>query len=128
MAKNPPTSQADLKSDNPFAAIKAKRPAPPKVAPVTFEGVRYEQAARSEVNQGDQRTGFLAAYKVDSNERLWLVRVYEVKVIPHLERDVQEVYFAKMEVAPATREIIVENESGARFAVNVDSRAVREIK
>lgn len=128
MTKHSTSSPGDPKPAVPFPSVQPKRPAPPKVAPVTFEGIRYEQASSSDIKNGDQRTGYLAAYKADTNERLWVVKVYDLKTIPHLERDVQEIYFKKMEVSPKTREIIVENEGGGRYAVNVDTRAVRAMK
>lgn len=110
----------------PMPSVRAKRPAPPKVAPVVFDGMRFEQAGRALVPAGGQRTGYLVAYKGDTDERLWLLQVYAIEVIAHLERDVQEVYFASMAVLPATRQIAITNERGDRFLVDIDTRTVQQ--
>ena len=115
-------------STEPLPPIAVKRRAPPKVAAVTLDGIRYEQTvlARSEA-EGRQRTGYLAAYKGSSDERLWRVRVYELKVDPNLEGDVQDVYFKKLEAAPNGHELLIENEIGGHFAVDVRTQGVRKI-
>jgi len=108
--------------------VAAKRRAPPEVPAVTLDGIRYEQAvlARDEAG-GGQRTGWLAAVQGASGERLWRVRVYELKVDPRLEGDVQDVFFATMSASPDGRELLIANERGDRFAVDVRTRAVRRL-
>lgn len=128
MAQKPTNNQDESNAVDPFGSIAAKRPAPPKVAPIVFDGIRYEQAYADKSAESEQRTGFLAAYKEDSDDRIWIVRVYELEIVEHLERDVQQVYFAKMELLPEERQIQVENERGDRFIVNIDDRAVMQIK
>lgn len=61
----------------PLPPIAVKRRAPPKVAAVTLDGIRYEQAVLPRSEATGQRTGYLAAYKGASDERLWRVRVYD---------------------------------------------------
>jgi hypothetical protein len=121
-------SQDHAEDMPPLPQVAAKRRAPPKVAAVTLDGVRYEQAvlARAEAD-GGQRTGYLAAYKGASDERLWRVRVYELKIDPHLEGDVQDVYFASMTASPDGHELLIANERGDRFAVDVRTQAVRKV-
>jgi hypothetical protein len=111
----------------PLPPVAVKRRAPPKVAALTLDGVRYEQAVLPRSEAAGQRTGYLAAYRGASDERLWRVRVYELKVDPRLEADVQDVYFARMEASPDGREILVTNENGGRFAVDVRTHGVRRL-
>lgn len=108
--------------------VAAKRRAPPDVAAVVLDGVRYEQAVLTHGEAGGgQRTGWLAAYGGASDERLWRVRVYELQVDPRLEGDVQDVFFATMTASPDGHELLIANERGDRFAVDVRTRAVRKL-
>ena len=106
----------------------AKRRAPPQVPAVTLDGVRYEQAvlARDDPD-GPRRTGWLVAFKGATAERLWRVRVYELKIDPALEGDVQDVYFASMAASQDGRELLIVDERGERFAVNLKTRKVRRL-
>ena len=111
----------------PLPPVAVKRRAPPKVAAVTLDGVRYEQAVLPRSEAAGQRTGYLAAYRGTSDERLWRVRVYELKVDPRLEGDVQDVYFARMEASSDGREILFTNDNGGRLAVDVRTHDVRRL-
>ncbi len=64
--------------------------------------------------------GYLAACKGDTDELLWRVRVYVIKVNPHLEGDVQDVFFTALALSPDGHQIFVDNEDGGRFAVDID--------
>ena len=99
----------------------ARRPPPPKVVAVRVGDVRFEQAELpfKEAN-GGQRLGYLAAYKGDTDELLWRVRVYDIHYKPELEGDVQDVFFAAMTVSPDGRQIFVDNTRGVRFAIDID--------
>ena len=129
----PPAEETTMSQDHaedmpPLPQVAVKRRAPPKVPGVTLEGIRYEQAvlARGEAD-GGQRTGYLAAYRGASDERLWRLRVYELKMDAHLEGDVQDVYFKSMVATPDGHGLLIENERGDRFAVNVRTQAVRKL-
>jgi hypothetical protein len=108
--------------------VAAKRRAPPKVPGVTLDGIRYEQTvlARNEAD-GGQRTGYLAAYRGASDERLWRLRVYELHIDPRLEGDVQDVYFKSMTAAKDGHELLIENERGDRFEVDVHTQTVHKL-
>lgn len=126
-SEEPKMSQDSPESTPPIPHIAVKRRAPPKVPAVTMDGIRYEQAVLARSEAAGQRTGYLAAYKGTTDERLWRVRVYELKTDPHLEGDVQDVYFTKMEASPDGHEILVDNETGGRYAVDVRTQAVRKL-
>lgn len=97
---------------------------PPDVAPVVFEGRRYEQVVQGDDQQLDQRTGYLAVIDVASGRRLAAVKVYEVAFDPAMEADVQDVFFVRMELQPGQRRLLIENEHGLRRFVDLDSHAV----
>lgn len=110
-----------MSQDLPLPPVSAKRAAAPKVPAVRVGDVRYEQARLSRKDaDGGQRLGYLAAYKGDTDELLWRVRVYVIKVNPHLEGDVQDVFFTALALSPDGHQIFVDNEDGGRFAVDID--------
>lgn len=98
------------------------RPPPPEVPPIEHEGVRYAQVVDG-LRQGfDQSTGYLVATDVASDRKLWSVKVYEVEVVPGLELDVQRLYFKSMSLVPGRDELLVENESGGKYIVDLKRR------
>ncbi len=105
----------------PMPTPRGRRPPPPKVPPVRVGDVRFEQSPLPfDQADGGQRHGYLAAYQADTNELLWRVRVYEIEYEPHLERDVQDVFFAAMSVSPDGHQIFIDNTHGLHFAVDID--------
>ena len=102
-------------------SVLAKRGNIPKVPAVYRNDLRFEQArlSRKEAN-GGQRLGYLAAYKGDTDELLWKVRVYKIDYVPELEGDVQDVFFTALKLSDDGRQLLVDNERGEHFAVDID--------
>ncbi len=100
---------------------RASRLPPPRVAPVTINGIRYEQQAGKESVDG-QVGGLLAAYNA-KGEQLWALKVYDNCRKPELEGDVQDIFFSSMSLGPDGRLHIV-NERGDAFLVDVATRVV----
>jgi hypothetical protein len=69
------------------------RPPPPRVAPISHAGVRYEQVKNARSLGFEQVTGYLAAIEESSGKRLWAIKVYDIAA--ELEADVQETYSAR---------------------------------
>jgi len=110
-----------LGQEPPRPSVSAKRGHVPKVPALRVGEVRFEQARLSRKEAGDgQRLGYLAAYQGDTDELLWRVRVYTIQAVPHLEGDVQDVFFTAMRLSPDGRQILVDNELGRHFAVDID--------
>lgn len=110
------------------AAVKAKRERDRKVPPVYFEGIRYQEVYLGQAGEPGQQSGFLGAYRGDSHEQLWLINVYAVEILGHLERDVQEVYFINMELLPEQRQLLIENDLHQQFTVDIHDRSISRLK
>jgi hypothetical protein len=91
----------------------------PVVAPVSVDGVRYEQVKNGLLAGFDQMGGYLAAYAGD--QQLWTLKVYDNKRDPVREGDVQDVFFKSMTLQ-ADGTLLIENERGARFIVDPKAR------
>ena len=105
----------------------SRRRAPRRVAPVTHAGVRYEQVIGRVLPQQDDTGRYLAAFDEKTGRLLWGVKVYDTPYIPELERDVQVVYFASLQLGDGAHSLLIANERGRRFAVDLDTHAVREL-
>ena len=104
--------------------IQMSRSIPPQVSAIVHEGVRYEQVMNG-IRQGlPHRNGYLSATDVASSQRLWTTQVYEVQYDAALEKDVQDVYFKQMTLTPDQQHLLIENEAGKRFLVQLSDHTV----
>ncbi len=113
-------------SEAPLAPRASRRP-PRRVEPVVHAGVRYEQVIGKALPEQDDTGRYLAAYDVATGQLLWGVKVYDTPHIAELERDVQAVFFASMQLDAAGTSLLIANERGRQFAVELASHAVREL-
>lgn len=97
------------------------RPSSPDVPPVEYRGVRYQQD-RHDDSAGDQPGGYLVAIDIKTGERLWRVKVYNIAQQPP-GAPVQALYFRSLQLAPDGRALIVENEAGGVYRVDLSSRS-----
>lgn len=107
---------------------RASRRAPRRVEPVVHAGVRYEQVIGKVLPEQDDSGRWLAAYDVATDKLLWGVKVYDTPQIAELERDVQAVFFAAMQLDDSGRSLVITNERGRRFAIDLATHAVRELR
>jgi len=96
----------------------AKRAAPKEVTPVVASAVEYSAP--------HEAMGFVVATDTVSHKELWRERIYTVRVDPALERDVQDVFITSLVIEKGT--LIITNERGDRYALNLVSRKVTKRK
>lgn len=107
--------------------FQSSRSPPPRVAPIVHDGVRYEQVMNAIPLGEDQATGFLAAFDEGTDERLWTLKIYDVRRDPAIEADVQDIFFTRMEMTGDGR-LAIENEAGNRYEVDPKARTVTPAK
>jgi hypothetical protein len=95
----------------------AKRSAPKDVAPVTKDGVTYTAP--------QDQMGCVVA-KTAKGDTIWFRQVYVVKFNPDLEKDVQDCFITELKVDGG--KLIVTNEAGGQFEVDLESLAVKVVK
>lgn len=103
---------------------KASRRPPPDVPPIEFKGLRYEQEMQGIRHGLDQSTGYLVAIDPATNERRWVLKVYETSNVPGLEQDVQRRYFKRMTLLEGRDVLEIESETGQRYIVDLIQRTV----
>lgn len=105
----------------------ADRNAPEPVPPVTRNGIRFEQNLDATEAEFGQVGGVLIARDAKTGAVLWSLKVYENKRRPGLEGDAQDVFFRSMDFDSQGR-LVIENERGQRFAVDVESHKVTPLR
>ena len=99
---------------------------PPSVPAVVRNGIRFEQNLDATESEFGQAGGVLSAFDATSNALLWSLVVYDNKRRTDLEGDVQEVYFTAM-AFDAGGKLLIEDERGQRYAVDVEQRTVTQL-
>src|ERR1700747_2287790 len=94
----------------------AKRIAPEKVDPVVHEGVRYVAP------NYDGRRGYVEAWNVATNKKLWELTIFTNRIDPHLEEDVQWVFIKALNIKDGR--LIVTSENGKTYQVDVNTKAI----
>jgi hypothetical protein len=100
----------------------AKREAPAEVTPVVVGNLRIEALHWGRDRGLEQDGGYLVAYDVKTGEEAWTLEVYHTDYDEKLERDVQDVFIVSLAVDDG--DVIVTDEDGRRFRVDIASRAV----
>ena len=104
----------------------AKRVAPAKVPPVnTGEAIvsvpHFPQGARA------QNGGVLEAHHPGTKDLLWRIQIYKTKYKPGLERDVQDVFIKSLSFDKSHNLLIVSDEKGRVFVLNLKNKKVTPI-
>ena len=96
----------------------AKRLPPAKVDPVINEGIRY--VALNE----DGRRGYIEAWNVGTNKKLWELTIFTNPIDPNLEEDVQWVFIKALDVQDGG--LIVTSERGKTYHVDINTKAITQ--
>jgi hypothetical protein len=96
----------------------AKRIAPAGVEPVVYEGIRYVAP------NDDGRRGYIEAWDVKTNKKLWELTVFTNRIDPKLEADVQWVFINKLTVRDEM--LMVTSERGAPYQVDLRTKAMTQ--
>jgi hypothetical protein len=98
----------------------AKRVARVKVGPVIYEGVRYVAP------NDDGRRGYIEAWNLGTNKKLWELTVFTNGIDPNLEEDVQWVFIKALNIQDGR--LMVTSESGKTYQVDVNTRTVTQFE
>ncbi len=96
----------------------AKRTAPVNVAPVIYKGVRYVAP------NNDGRRGYIEAWNVGTNKKLWELTIFTNGIDPNLEEDVQWVFINALNIRDGR--LMVTSERGKTYQVDVNTKAITQ--
>src|SRR5438477_9129613 len=96
----------------------AKRIAPVNVAPVIYEGIRYVAP------NDDRRRGYIEAWNVGTNKKLWELTIFTNGIDPNLEEDVQWVFIKALNIQDGR--LMVTSERGKTYQVDVNTKQIMQ--
>ena len=96
----------------------AKRSAPAKVESVIHEGVRYVAP------NDDGRRGYIQAWDVQTNKKLWELTLFINRIDPKLEQDVQWVFVKSLSIRDGM--LMVTSERGKTYQVDLKTKTVTQ--
>jgi hypothetical protein len=96
----------------------AKRIAPAKVDPVIHEGIRYVAP------NDDGRRGYVEAWNVATNKKLWELTIFTNRIDPNLEEDVQWVFIKALKIQDGR--LMVTSEREKTYQVDVNTKAITQ--
>ncbi|HEY1860822.1 MAG TPA: hypothetical protein VGG61_10730, partial [Gemmataceae bacterium] len=96
-----------------------KRTAPATVTPVIHEGVRYVAP------NNDGRRGYIEAWDVQTNKKLWELTVFKNTIDPKFEEDVQWVFIESVSIRDDA--LIVALESRNTYGINLKTKAITQL-
>ena len=91
------------------------RSAPTKISPIVHNGIEYTAPWSDR--------GVLIAKDATTGAELWRVFVVGYGIDTRVETDVQEVYFKSMSLAPSGKEILVTDEVGVNYLVDLQKHS-----
>ena len=86
------------------------------------DGVEYSMSPQPEWHEETKASVFLFAKDVKTGRRLWTLELYQIKLNPKIEGDVQDVCVSSMRVTGGQVQVV--NESGDQITVDLASRRI----
>ena len=96
----------------------AKRLTAVKVDPVFYAGIRYIAP------NDDGRRGYIEAWNLGTNKKLWELTIFTNGIDPNLEEDVQWVFVKALNIQDSR--LTVTSESGKTYQVDVNTKAITQ--
>jgi hypothetical protein len=96
----------------------SKRLPPEKVDPVIYEGIRYVAP------NDDGRRGYIEAWNVGTNKKLWELTIFTNAIDPNLEEDVQWVFIKALAIQDGR--LMVTSERGKTYQLDVKTKEITQ--
>jgi hypothetical protein len=103
----------------PLCLTLGKRTAPATVAPVIHEGIRYVAP------NNDGRRGYIEAWDVQTNKKLWELTVFTNPIDPKFEEDVQWVFIESLSIRDDA--LIVTSERSNTYGIDLKTKAITQL-
>ncbi len=97
------------------------------VPPVQHHGVRYEEDLKTPTPAGQVPGGLQAAVDAASGQRLWQLQVYRLRDDPGAPMAHPGVHFRAGALVPGQDELLIENEAGGQYRVDLKQRQARQV-
>ncbi len=101
-----------------------KRVGPPDVTPAHVGPLRIEALHWGRERGLGQNGGFIRAVDEESGAEEWILRIYGIDYDHQMEEDVQDIFIRSIDPVDEDSALLVADERGRRFRVEVESREV----
>lgn len=106
----------------------AKRGAPDEVPSVVIPTAVFSVPHFVDDGDGRIRGGVIEAHAPETKKLLWRVRVYRTEYDPSLESDVQDVFNKTLSYDKAHHFLIMSDEKGRAYVLNLSNRKVTRVQ
>lgn len=96
----------------------AKRMPAPEVEPVIYKGIKFIAP------NTPQKMGYIEAYDIKTNKKVWKKKVYRVFINPLMETDVQWIFISSLSIKDG--KLVVINERDKKYKVNIPKKILKE--
>jgi hypothetical protein len=107
--------------------IEKERASIPEPAPVSHAGFRYQAILWGRVRNLPQNGGYVAAIDEKTGKEQWLVKIYDAPPSDGKEQDKLDIFITHIELDSDPRYLLVTNERGAVFRLDLQTRAVTAV-
>jgi hypothetical protein len=104
----------------------AKRAPPAPVPPLTIGSMRIDVVHWARDDGFGQNGGVLRATDLNTGAELWTLKVYTIDYDASRETDVQDIFITSVRKAIFGNRLIVKDERGRRFKIDLATRAVTQ--
>jgi len=115
-----------LASNQKESSMESSKRRAPTAKPVVHQGIRYEQLRGARARGFEQNGGVIAAIEVKGGKELWTLQVYKTEYDQHEERDAQDVYIEEMRIDAKANALILRDERGRSFSINLKDRSITQ--
>jgi hypothetical protein len=107
-----------------FSYAFADRAAPHDVPPLIHNGIKYIVPHWGGIsNKRNQNGGYIEAWDIHTNKRLWELKIYTIKYDKKLEEDVQDIFINRIEIK--NNKLLIWNEVNDKFIVDIDTKVIK---
>ena len=78
-----------------------------------------------ESNYQKYKMGYIEAWDINTGQRLWEKRIYDVKIIPGWEEDIQWVFITNLSIRNG--KLVVSDEKGIEYEIDVNTGEILSI-
>ena len=102
-----------------------KRVGPEEIAPVVKDNTRYEVIHWGKDQGLGQNGGIITAINDQTNETLWVLKVYEIQYDEAMEEDVQDLFIQSLDIGSEANTLKVTDENNKVYWVDTHAKTVR---
>ncbi|MEN9868967.1 MAG: hypothetical protein RL748_4557 [Pseudomonadota bacterium] len=98
---------------------------PPKIAPLEYQGIRYQQDRESKFDGREFAATYLSAIDITTNKQLWVIKVRDcLKYPPGGPGDIALIDISKITPGPNEHELTIETVTATRHVIDLQTRIV----